>query len=124
MDSLPAPTVAGMRRWLPVVFVVMAACAADPIERGAEPTGGVTTIALTTVATTGVATASTTTIPEPAPWAIVVVGDFGTGDAAEAQVAGAIADWVRRRPPAPPRLPGRRPPPPAPPGTPAAAPQP
>jgi hypothetical protein len=87
-----------MRRWLPVVFVVMAACAADPIERGADPTGGVTTIASTTVATTGVATASTTTIPESAPWAVVVVGDFGTGDAVEAQVAGAIADWVGRHP--------------------------
>ena len=93
-----------MRPGLPVLLLLLAACSADPAAPDAGPGGGVTTVVAATTTTvlptttvTSVMT-TTTTVPGPEPWAVVVVGDFGTGGAAEGEVAAAMASWVAQHP--------------------------
>lgn len=90
-----------MRRGWLLLLLVLAACGADPAAPHASPGGGVTTAVAFTTTTTRPAPAAvtaptTTTIPEP--WAVVVVGDFGTGTPAETEVAVAMSAWVAAHP--------------------------
>lgn len=88
-----------MRRCLPVLLVVLAGCATSRAAPDDGAAGGATTVATatTTVAVpASVPPSPTTTVPDP--WAVVVVGDFGTGTPAETEVAVAMSAWVAAHP--------------------------
>jgi 3',5'-cyclic AMP phosphodiesterase CpdA len=84
-------------RWrATVVWFLLAACA--PAGEATIPTGGVATTTPTTVAPDSSTTSPTPITTPEEPWAVVVVGDQGTGGAAEADVAAAMAEWVGAHP--------------------------
>lgn len=81
------------RRAWPLVVLVVAVGAGCGASEVADPTS-------TSVTTSHAvpSTSTSTTVPPVASWSVVVVGDFGTGDAAEHAVADQIRRWVSDHP--------------------------